>query len=105
MRNKITICSSLEEQAKGPMINPVEMAMDDHDFVINRIRQIPGYVTQFEKVFGGKAPVTIDNAAKAIAAYERTLITPNSPFDRYLRGDKKAMSASALKGDCPPLSR
>src|SRR5690606_33138289 len=81
--------ATLEEQAKGPLVNPVEMAMPSHDAVISRLKRIPGYVSQFEQVFGKKDPVTIDNVAKAIAAYERTLITPNSPFDQYLRGNKK----------------
>ncbi len=89
--------ASLEEQAKGPLINPVEMGMKDHKQVTTeRIAKIPGYQKQFKKVFGGK--ITIDNVAKAIAAYERTLITPNSPFDRYIKGDKKAMSKAAIEG-------
>ena len=89
--------ASLEEQAKGPLINPAEMGMDNHQLVADRLGKIPGYVSQFKKVFGDKG-LNIDNVAKAIAAYERTLITPNSPFDRYVRGDKKAMSAQAVKG-------
>lgn len=90
--------STLEEQAKGPMINSVEMGMGSHDVVIGRIRKIPGYVAQFKKVFGGSDPVHIDNAVKAIAAYERTLITPGSQFDKFIKGDKKAISAKAQKG-------
>jgi cytochrome c peroxidase len=89
--------ASLEEQAKGPLINPGEMGMDNHQAVVDRISKITGYVSQFKKVFGQNG-LTIDNVAKAIAAYERTLITPNSPFDRYVRGDKKAMSAQAIRG-------
>jgi len=89
---------SLEAQAKGPMTNPVEMAMPDHNLVVSRIASIPGYVTQFKKVFPGNDSVTIDNIAKAIATYERTLITPNSPFDKFERGNKKALSASAKRG-------
>jgi cytochrome c peroxidase len=88
---------NLEEQAKGPLVNPIEMSMDSHDFVMSRINKIPGYVRQFEKVFGKGKP-TIDNAAKAIAAYERTLITPDSPLDKYLKGNKKALSAQAIRG-------
>jgi cytochrome c peroxidase len=90
--------ASLEEQAKGPMINPVEMAMDNHKLVEDRLKQIPGYVAEFKKAFGGSDPVTIDNAVKAIATYERTLLTPDSPVDRFIRGDKKALSASAKHG-------
>lgn len=88
---------SLEEQAKGPLTNPVEMAMESHDAVMERVRSIPGYVVEFEKVFG-KDSLHINNLAKAIAAYERTLITPDSPFDRYARGDVKAMSPAAIRG-------
>ena len=77
---------TLEEQAKGPILNPIEMAMPHSDAAVNRIASVPGYAKQFAKVFGGDKPVTYDNIAKAIATYERTLITPNSRFDQYLRG-------------------
>ncbi len=90
--------ASLEEQAKGPLTNPIEMAMPSHDAVIARVRQIPGYVASFKEAFGGAEPVTIDNLAKAIASFERTLNTPKSALNRYLAGDKKALSDSALRG-------
>jgi cytochrome c peroxidase len=91
--------ASLEEQAKGPLINSVEMGMSSHDFVIDRIKNIPGYVEAFKKAFPkDKNQVTIDNMAKAIAAYERILITPNSPFDKYLKGNKKALNAQQIRG-------
>lgn len=90
--------ASLEEQAKGPLINPIEMGMPDHKSVMERVASIPGYREQFTKVFGVKDPLTIGNLAKAIAAYERTLLTPNSPVDRFLKGDKKALSPSAQRG-------
>lgn len=89
---------SLEAQSKGPMTNPVEMAMPDHKLVVARIQQIPGYVDAFRKVFPKDKKITIDNTAKAIAAYERTLITPNSPFDKYMKGDKKAMNKQEIRG-------
>lgn len=89
--------NTLEDQAKGPIVNPVEMGMPNHDEVVKRLSVIDGYRKQFDKVFG-KDSLNIDNVAKAIAAYERTLITPNAPFDQYLKGNKKAMSASAVKG-------
>jgi cytochrome c peroxidase len=89
---------SLEEQAKGPLVNPVEMGMPDHASVVRRIASIPGYAREFRDVFGGDVPVTIDHVAMAIAAYERTLITPNSPFDRYQAGDKTALSTAAQRG-------
>jgi cytochrome c peroxidase len=88
---------SLEEQAKGPLVNPLEMGMASHDVVVEMVSKVPAYKAEFAKVFGpGK--VTIDKLAKAIAAYERTLITPNSPYDRFIKGDKKALSDSAKRG-------
>ncbi len=90
--------ATLEDQAKGPILNPIEMAMPDEDTAVEVIRSIPAYVESFKAVFGGDNPVTYDNIAKAIASYERTLITPNSPFDRFMRGDKKALSAEAERG-------
>lgn len=89
---------TLEEQAKGPILNPVEMGMPDAATVITRLSKIDEYQQQFAKVFGGDKPLTYDNLAKAIAAYERTLLTPNSPFDRYLRGDKAVLSDKAVRG-------
>lgn len=90
--------ASLEEQAVGPLVNSVEMGMTSHDFVIKRIKQIPGYVDAFKKVFPKDKEPTISNAGKALAAYERTLITPNAPFDRYLKGNKKALTAQQIRG-------
>ena len=89
---------SLEEQALGPITNPIEMGIKNHTVAINRIRAIKGYTPLFNKAFGDKDSVTIDNLAKAIAAYERSLITPNSPYDRYVKGDKSAMSPQQVKG-------
>jgi len=89
--------ATLEDQAKGPMTNPIEMAMPSHDLVISRLNEIPGYVSQFQKVFG-KNGMNIDNTAKAIAAYERTLVTPNAPVDKFLSGNKKALSPAAQRG-------
>lgn len=89
---------TLEEQAKGPVLNPIEMGMHSKDVAVERIASIPGYQAQFAKVFGGDKPVTYDNIAKAIATYERTLITPNSPFDRYVKGEKTALSTNAQRG-------
>lgn len=88
---------SLEEQAKGPIENPVEMGAT-HAMVVERIAKIPEYQQMFKKAFGKKAKVDIDSVAKAIATYERTLITPNSPFDRYVKGDKKALTEEQIKG-------
>ncbi|MFL5783484.1 MAG: cytochrome-c peroxidase [Bacteriovoracaceae bacterium] len=91
--------ASLEDQAKGPLINGVEMGMSSHDFVIERLNKIPGYVSAFKTAFPkDKNPVNIDNMAKAIAVYERTLITPNSAFDKYMKGNKKALTAQQVRG-------
>lgn len=90
--------ATLEDQAKGPMTNPVEMGMEDHNLVVERLGQIPGYVESFKSVFPNSKRITIDNAAKAIAAYERTLITPNSRFDKYLAGNKKIINEQELRG-------
>ena len=88
---------SLEEQAKGPLINPVEMAMPSLDAVVARVNGIPGYVSAFEGVFG-KDSVTIDNIAKAIATYERTLVSGNSEFDNFRFVDKTAISQASWDG-------
>jgi cytochrome c peroxidase len=90
--------ATLEDQAKGPVINPIEMGMSEIEEAMNRVRDIPGYKPYFEKAFGTDNPMTVDNAAKAVAAYERTLITPNSAYDRYVKGDKKALTEQQLRG-------
>lgn len=90
--------ATLEEQAVGPVTNPIEMGMESLDHALDRIQAIPGYKRYFDDAFGAGDNVTMSNAAKAIAAYERTLITPNSPYDRYVNGDKNALSAQAKRG-------
>ena len=90
--------NSLEAQAKGPVTNPVEMGMKNLNSAINRVRAIPGYKTYFQQAFGKNNPVTVDNAARAVAAFERTLITPNSAYDRYVKGQKSAMTAQQIRG-------
>jgi len=87
----------LEDQAKGPVANPIEMGMKDVDTAMERVRGIPGYKAYFDKAFGENS-MTVDNAAKAVAAFERTLITPNSAYDKYVKGDKKAMSEQQVRG-------
>jgi cytochrome c peroxidase len=73
---------TLEAQAIGPMINPVEMAMADHAVVVQRIGAIKGYAPYFKEVFGDEK-VTLERIAKAIADYERTRMSGNSPWDRW----------------------
>lgn len=90
--------ATLEEQAKGPVLNPVEMAMPSAEAVEKVLKSVPGYGPLFQKAFPGeKSPITFDNMAKAIGAFERTLVTP-SRFDTFLGGDDKALSAAEKKG-------
>ncbi|WGS88328.1 cytochrome-c peroxidase [Methylomonas sp. UP202] len=89
--------ASLEEQAAGPVTNPIEMGMKSWDDVVARLKTIEGYQDAFEKAFG-KDSISKDNATKAIAAYERTLITPNSAYDKYVEGDTNAMTEQQVRG-------
>lgn len=89
---------TLEDQDKGPPVNPIEMGMKGLTEVIYRIQLIPGYRPYFEQAFGSGAVVTMDNASKAIAAYERTLITPGSAYDRYVQGNHNALTAQQIRG-------
>ncbi len=88
----------LEQQAGGPMVNPVEMATT-HQHVVEQLSGIPGYVAMFQKAFpSDPKPLNIKNVEDAIALFEATLITPNAPFDRYLRGDENALTAEQKEG-------
>ncbi len=89
---------SLETQAKGPLINPVEMGMPSLALVEERVKSHPDYRPAFEAAFGQGVAITIDRIVEAIAAYERTLITPDTPYDRFLRGDLDALSPAQLRG-------
>jgi cytochrome c peroxidase len=86
---------TLEDQALFPMMSAFEMNRN-LDFVEEVIRSVPEYVDAFQKVFGGE--VTRERMAMAIAAFERTIISVNSPLDKYLKGDKNAISDDAKKG-------
>lgn len=88
---------TLEEQAQKHILDSRIMGMPDAETLVSRINTIPGYRQQFEQVFG-KAGVSINTTAMALSSYERTLLTPNGAFDRYLRGDDKAISAEAKRG-------
>jgi len=84
--------ADVETQAKGPVMNPVEMAMPSEKRVTAVLKSMPEYVQAFEKAFPGqKDPVSYENMAKAIGAFERKLITP-SRWDKFLRGDSQALS-------------
>ena len=85
----------LEEQAGGPMVNPVEMGQQ-HEHVVEMLRAIPGYVEMFAKAFPERSRSDQhQERTDSIALLEATLITPNAPFDRYLRGDESALTDRA----------
>jgi cytochrome c peroxidase len=88
--------ATLEEQAKGPMESGKEMNMQASDGV-RRVRDISGYSAAFERVFPG-LPISIDTIAAAIAAFERTVISRDAPFDRWVNGDDHAISPAAVRG-------
>jgi cytochrome c peroxidase len=90
----------LEDQALHPFLNPVEMALPNHDALLAIVRADNDYVKAFKNVFGVKAgDITMTEVTQAIAAFERTQVAGNSPFDRwYFGGEADAMSASAQRG-------
>ena len=89
---------TVEEQAKGPVLNPIEMAMPDKETVLKVINSIPDYVAAFKKAFPGDAdPVNYDNFGKAVGAFERKLLTP-SRWDDFLKGKKDALTEDEKKG-------
>lgn len=88
----------VEEQAGGPIMNPIEMSMPDQDFVIKRLGKIKGYQPLFAAAYPGeKEPITYGNLQKAIAVFERKLVTP-SRFDEYLAGDDFALTDQEKQG-------
>ena len=88
--------ASLEEQAKGPIENPIEMGFT-HKEAVERFSAIKGYKPLFKAAFGDEK-VDIDRIAQAIATFERTVLTGDSPFDRSEAGEAGAMSAAAQRG-------
>ncbi len=87
--------ATLEEQALGPIENPIEMNLPI-DEAVARLNAIEGYRTQFNEIFGSDC--TSATLAKAIAAYERTILSGDAPYDRYKAGDESALSESAVRG-------
>ncbi len=109
---------SLEEQAKGPFVNPVEHGLRDFSPILKVIERDPKYSSLFKKAFGiDKNKIGIEHVVKAIASFERTIVSGNSPFDRYMYGGEKgAMSEAAIRGlklyrtkarcqDCHPIGQ
>ena len=91
---------SLEDQSQHPFVNPVEMGLKDHQPILKIVRSDPAYVKAFEQVFGKKgAQVTMKEVMQAIAAFERTKVAGDSPFDRYFYGgDAKALTEAQKRG-------
>ena len=90
--------ADLAEQAKGPILNPVEMGMPDEATVVELLKSIPGYVEGFSRAFPeDPEPVSYDNLAEAIAAFEEKLATP-APVDAFLAGDPAALTKEQAEG-------
>ncbi len=88
--------ASLEEQATLPILNPIEMGQKDPQDVVAKLSAIPEFIDAFQKVFG--RPVNWEDLGKAVAAFERTRLSTEAPFDRFLHGDEKALNASQKRG-------
>lgn len=90
--------ADLTEQAKGPILNPIEMGIPDEQTAVSRIKAIQGYTEWFNSAFPGQAePINYHNIASAIGAFEKSLITP-SRFDEYLRGRLTALTPKERRG-------
>ncbi len=87
---------TLEEQAKSPILNPIEMGMTSPDEVVAKLKAIPAYRESFERVFGRE--INFDDIAHALASYERTQFSFDSPFDHYIAGERGAINESAQRG-------
>jgi cytochrome c peroxidase len=88
--------ATLEEQALGPITNEKEMGMPSIEAAVEKLNRIPGYQREFEEVFDG--PATAERLAQALAAFERTLLAGDAPYDRFQAGDRAALSESAQRG-------
>lgn len=95
---------SLENQAIGPITTFEEMRGHGYleaaalDSIVNRLKAIAEYQSLFQSAFGSPQPITTTNISRAIAAFERTLVAVNSPYDRYQKGDKTALTALEIQG-------
>ncbi|WP_285229327.1 cytochrome-c peroxidase [Methylophaga pinxianii] len=88
--------ANLQEQAAGPIANPMEMAFS-HSLAIDVLRSIPQYVAEFNKIYGS-SQITLDQVTNAIAAFEETLVTPNARFDLWLKGNDNALTETEIAG-------
>ncbi len=88
--------ATLEDQAKGPLTSTKEMSMS-LEIALPLLRSMPGYVDAFSRAYPGQA-ITLDTIAAAIASFERTVVSNDAPFDRWIKGDDKAISSQAMRG-------
>jgi len=90
----------LEDQSLHPFINPVEQGLKDHQPILDIVRSDPEYTVAFQKVFGKTGDgITMTEVTQAIAAFERTILSGNSPFDRwYFKGESEALTAQQKRG-------
>ena len=88
--------ATLEDQVAGPVTNPIEMGTTK-EAAAGAIAKIAGYAELFERAFGD-SKVTYDRITKALASFERTILSGNSPYDRFLNGDKQALTSQAKRG-------
>jgi cytochrome c peroxidase len=89
--------TSLEDQVVQPLTNPFEMGMGNGDAVVERIKAIPEYRLKFKRIFRDQ-DITLQNVIKAIATFERTQLSGNSPFDRFIAGDRSALTEPQRRG-------
>jgi cytochrome c peroxidase len=87
---------TLDEQAKMPIVNPIEMGMKDGQELAAKLSAIPEYAAEFNKVFG--RPLNYDDVGRAIAAFERTVMSGEAPIDRFLRGNENALTPAQRRG-------
>ena len=90
--------ATLEQQALKPILNPIEMGMPNIDTVLERLKTSSKYLNFFADAFPENPVINSVNLAKALAAYQRTLITPNTPYDQFIKGDKNALTHQQLRG-------
>ena len=89
--------ANLQEQAAGPPLNPLEMGYESFDEIVAKLNKDVELKAQFTKLYPGEG-ITQNSITDAIAEFEKTLVTPNSPFDKYLKGESTAMSAIQIEG-------
>ena len=89
--------TDLQEQAGGPPLNPIEMGSENWEQIIGKLMADNQVIREFDSVYPGQG-ITSETITDAIAEFEKTLITPNSPFDRYMRGDESALTAQQIRG-------